>query len=362
MKICFICVEIFAWGKYGGFGRSTRMIGRELARRGVEVTAVIPRRAEQKSVEMLDGIRVLGFDSRWPFSTLKLFREVDADIYHSQEPSFGTYLAKRAMPDRKHVVTFRDTRDMHDWWIEFIYPSLNYGQVLANFLYEDNFLVHNAVRNADRWFTTAKMLIPKARKKYKLASNPQFLASPIPFEEVIQKSEKPLVCFVARLDRRKRPNIFFDLAHQFPDVQFLAIGTGRDPSMEHILKEKYGHLSNLTIRGFIDQFDGTELMDVFGKSWIIVNTSAREGLPTTFLEAAVHGCAILSEINPDGFASNFGYHVKNNDFAHGLRYLLEGDRWRMLGNLGKEYTRSVFNVNQSIQLHLDEYRRLLTND
>ena len=28
VKICFLCVEIFAWGKFGGFGRSTRVIGR----------------------------------------------------------------------------------------------------------------------------------------------------------------------------------------------------------------------------------------------------------------------------------------------------------------------------------------------
>src|SRR5687767_894312 len=92
MKVCLISVEIFAWGKYGGFGRSTRMIGRELARRGVEVTAVVPRRAGQAAVEFLDGIRVLGFDPREPLSAIDLYHQADADIYHSQEPSFGTYL------------------------------------------------------------------------------------------------------------------------------------------------------------------------------------------------------------------------------------------------------------------------------
>ena len=41
MRICLISVEIFAWGKYGGFGRATRTIGRELAQRGHEVFAVV---------------------------------------------------------------------------------------------------------------------------------------------------------------------------------------------------------------------------------------------------------------------------------------------------------------------------------
>ena len=60
-RICLICVEIFAWGKYGGFGKAARIIGRELVKRGYEVFAVVPRREDQKEEEILDGITVLGF-------------------------------------------------------------------------------------------------------------------------------------------------------------------------------------------------------------------------------------------------------------------------------------------------------------
>ena len=38
MRICLIAVELFAWGKYGGFGRATRTIGRELVKRGIAVS------------------------------------------------------------------------------------------------------------------------------------------------------------------------------------------------------------------------------------------------------------------------------------------------------------------------------------
>jgi len=37
MKVCFSGVENFAWGKYLGLGRATRIIGRELAKLGIEV-------------------------------------------------------------------------------------------------------------------------------------------------------------------------------------------------------------------------------------------------------------------------------------------------------------------------------------
>lgn len=359
MKVCLICVEIFAWGKYGGFGRSTRMLGRELVKRGIEVTAVIPRREGQKEVEMLDGIRVLGFSRFNPFSMLKLFREADADIYHSQEPSFGTYLAQVAMPDRKHIVTFRDTRFFHDWWLEFIYPSKNYFQVLINYLYEDNFLVSQAVQHADFHAATANFLISKAQKKYGLQTEPVFLPSPIPFLEKIQKSGRPLVCFVGRLDRRKRPQIFFELARKFPEVQFVAIGAGQDGNLDLKLYKQYGDIKNLEIVGFLDQFGGDELINLLGKSWILVNTSVREGLPTSFIEAAGHGCAIMSEIDPDDFSSRFGYHVKNGNYVAGLQYLLADSHWRELGTLGSRHAKGLFELRKSIQTHMEIYENIL---
>lgn len=360
MKICLLSVEIFAWGKYGGFGRSTRMLGRELVKRGHEVTAIVPRRMGQQPVEVLDGIQVIGFEPRKPFSALSLIRSVDADIYHSQEPSLSTYLAQRAMPHRKHVVTCRDTRNLHDWWIEFMYPSLNHSQVLFNFLYEDNIFVHKAIQRADRCFVAAKMLAPKARKKYMLSSDPEFLPSPIPFPENVRKSETPLVCFVGRLDRRKRPEIFFDLAKQFPDVQFEAIGEGRDAVWVQKLKSKYVHLSNLKLRGFVDQFSENGVSDLLGKSWVLVNTSARESLPTTFIEAAAHGCAILSEIDPDKFASDFGHHITDGDYEGGLQILLRDSNWQNMGDAGMEHVRSTFSLEISLQKHIDIYRSLIS--
>jgi len=142
-------VEIFAWGKYGGFGRATRMIGRELVKRGVEVSAVVPRRQGQKPVEMLDGIRVLSFPWHRPLAATRLIRECNADIYHSQHTSFATYLAVRAMPQRKHIATCRDPKELRDWLLELRNPSLNKVQVLLNWAYEDGPFTRVAVRRLD---------------------------------------------------------------------------------------------------------------------------------------------------------------------------------------------------------------------
>ena len=358
MRVCLVSVEIFAWGKFGGFGRATRIIGRELSRRGVEVYAVVPRRSEQRPVEELDGIRVLSFKPRDLLSAQKLFREADADVYHSQEPSLGTYLAMRAMPERKHMVTFRDPRDPQDWRTEFRLPSLNPAQVIANWLYEDNWLVRRAVRRADGLFAAAKMIVPKARAKYHLKFDPEFLPTPVEIPDNIQKAPEPTICYVSRWDKRKRPEIFFELAKTFPHVRFLAAGKSRNPERDEYLRATYGQIPNLEMLGFIDQFSSNDLSQLLEKSWILVNTAAREGLPNAFIEAAAHKCAILSAVDPDGFSSQFGHLVTDDDFKTGLQALLQDNLWQKRANAGYEYVKQVFSLDKAIDQHLSVYQRL----
>jgi glycosyltransferase involved in cell wall biosynthesis len=265
----------------------------------------------------------------------------------------------QAMPDRKHIVTFRDPRDKKDWRTEFRLPSLNPMQVFANWLYEDNWLVKSAVGRADGLFAAAKILIPKAKAKYQLASDPEFLPTPVAIPKDIQKASNPTVCFVSRWDKRKRPEIFFHLAESFPDVKFLAAGKSRNPEWDHYLRTTYGNLSNVEMRGFIDQFKTDELSQLLGQSWILVNTAAREGLPNVFIEAAAHQCAILSAVDPDGFASRFGYLAVDEDFIKGLGVLLEDNHWRQLAAKGYEYVKQVFALDIAIDQHLAAYECLI---
>ena len=88
--------------------------------------------------------------------------------------------------------------------------------------------------------------------------------------------------------------LFFELARQCPDLEFVAVGGARDPLRDRALRERYGDIPNLRMTGVIDQFTAPETWsEALGSSWILVNTSAREGLPTAFIEAAAHRCAIL---------------------------------------------------------------------
>ena len=163
MKVCLSCVELFGWGKYGGFGRATRLVGSELVKRGIEVCAVVPRQRTQKPVEEVDGMKVFSFPKYEPWKTWRLYKEIDADIYHASEPSLSTYIAMKAMPDRKHIVNFQDARNLKDWKQELDLPSVSKLQVLSNFLYEHHFLASVAVRRAHGVYSQAESQIPKSR-------------------------------------------------------------------------------------------------------------------------------------------------------------------------------------------------------
>jgi glycosyltransferase involved in cell wall biosynthesis len=362
MRICLISTEIFAWGKHGGFGRATRMIGGELVKRGVEVFVVVPQRPGQHPVETLDGITVLGFPPLRPQRMLQLFRDVDADVYHSCEISIGTLLAQRAMPDRRHMITFRDPRDWTDWALEFARPSLNRLQVVGNYLFESNPVLRYAVRRADALYTIAEWLVPKVERMYQPRVKPRFLPTPVPIPPEPLKAEQPTVCYVARLDRRKRPDLFLDLAKRFPQVRFLVMGKSRDVAYEMSLRERYGKLPNVEFLGMVDQFASGTHGNVLSGSWIMINTATREAMPNSFLEAAAHGCAIMSFVDPDGFATQFGYHAAKDDFAEGLAWLLEENRWRERGQRAREHVARVFAVDRAIDLHLEVYRSLLSDD
>jgi hypothetical protein len=96
-----------------------------------------------------------------------------------------------------------------------------------------------------------------------------------------------------------------------------------------------------------------------GKSWILVNTAAREGLPNAFIEAAAHQCAILSAVDPDGFSSQFGHLVLNDDFAAGLRALLQDDLWKKraddLLNDPRGYRAFKVDIHSALGINMQEY-------
>jgi glycosyltransferase involved in cell wall biosynthesis len=353
LSVCLIATELYAWGRHGGFGKCTRTIGRALVERGVDVSVVVPRGDGQKPVEELDGMKVRGFPLyRYPF-TGSIYGRYDYDVYHSEEPSWGSALALDMMPGRKHMVTCQNPRTAEDWqMVDRFYPM---RRKLYNFLLGGT--LKEAVGRMDAVYCQARHAIPKARAIYQLEADPGFLPNPVEIpKDRTEKANEPTVCFLGRFDGEKRPEQFFELARRFPDVRFIAMGRAHDEERDRRLRSLYGGIPNLALPGFLEGRVKNRLLE---ESWILVNTSVSEGLPVSFLEAAAHGCAILSFHDPDGFASDFGRHVTDGDLDRGLAFLIEDDRWRDRGEKGYEYVSDVHEKKRVTDLHIEAYEDLL---
>lgn len=360
MHVCLICIELFGDSIYGGFGRATRFIGRELTSRGFRVSVVVPRRSpERPDRYLLDGMTVHQYNPRRPWQGVKILRDCNADIYHSQDTSTTTFLARIAKPAALHVVTFRDPMDSLDWEVETQYaglPKLGWAQYRY---FIDSPLVTFAIKRADSLHCAAKFLEAKTAAIYRLDPRPTFLASPVTIPVSVEKASRPTVCYIGRWEGRKRVELFFELARQCPEIDFIAVGGARDADRDNYLRRQYGGIHNLLMPGVLDQFQTSAWGEVLSKSWILVNTSLREGLPTTLIEAAAHRCAILSFTDPDDFASNFGVCAKEGKLKEGLSALLTNNRWRASGEAGYQYVKDVFSVEAAMAAHIDIYAKLM---
>ncbi len=361
--------EAFAWGVHGGFGYVTRTLARELALRGVEVSVVTPRRHGQGEVEELDGFTVYGYPShvgephivrafRSRMDSIPYYKVVDADVYHSQEASYNTVAAQRACPKKKHLITFQDPYDEGEWRrISLVEPSYRMTPSFRARLWFERRVLSSACRRATALYTQASFLSPRAKELYSLCSEPALLPNPVYVpRRRLRKSDTPMVCFLARWDPQKRVHLFLDLARKFPDVYFVAMGQGHDAVRDAEIRRLYDRVPNLTMTGFVDEAEKSRVLE---ESWALVNTSVREALPVSFLEALAHETPIISGDDPDGLTSSYGCRVAGDDYASAIRVMLGSEDWFRRGRRGRAHVEEVYEVGRVVELHLEAYSRAL---
>ena len=361
MRVCLICNQIAAWGKIGGFGTNTRRLGRGLVAEGIDVHVVVPRRQGQARVEKLDGMIVHG-QSNWEvFFGKKLYQDIDANIYHVEEPNICGYWAQKAMPDRVHLVTSMDPRGPKEWWAHFFYATWKRRLVFPiQYYYENGPAVRWAVKRAHGVYVEAEFLKPKAKEVYRLPNEPGLLPKPIEIPSgPFKKAKKPTSIFLGRFDPVKQPEMFFQLAQRMPDIDFIAVGRAHDKAYHKYLEKKYFHLPNLNVTGFIDPFKDETLSQLLSRAWVLVLPSAKDAFPTAIQEASVHEVAILSFVDSDRYMSRFGRVARKDGgldaLEHELREMINSGEWREKSKAGRAYNLERHSIAVSIAEHLKQY-------
>lgn len=365
--VCFLSNQVAAFGKIGGFGTGVRALGAELVRRGHQVTVVVPRQASQPADTMLDGMRIIGCNSFGMAFGVRPLREINADIYHSHEPTWQTVLAQWASPAARHVVTSIDPRPWREILIELRHATLSRRLLFPRqWFYEFQPLIKHGVRQSHLVLTPAPtFLSPLTAHLYKLTEPPTFAPTAyVPkLEARHRKASRPTFIFVGRWDRRKRVELFFDIARNRPQYSFIAVGRAHEEAEDRRLRNLAHKLPNVEVTGFLSVFD-EDLWDNYDRAWALVNTSAREGLPLTFFEALSRGCLIASFVDPERLASRFGRRAESDDLdsiLNAVDAIANIGPSSSLSQLAASYAQTTYGIEAMADRHEDLYHGLVEN-
>lgn len=111
---------------------------------------------------------------------------------------------------------------------------------------------------------------------------------------------RPVVLFVGRLARVKRPDRFVELAdalrRRVPDALFLVLGGGELESSVRAQVDRFGLRDQVRFEGWRE-----DIMTAYAAADVLVLTSDNEGMPVTLIEAALAGTpAVTTNVGSAG--------------------------------------------------------------
>ena len=128
------------------------------------------------------------------------------------------------------------------------------------------------------------------------------------------EAERKFVFWVGRADLiHKRSDLLLELCRQCPAIPFCAVINRFEPGVfEETCR---GAPENLRI---IDRATPREVAELLRHTVLLLNTSASEGFPNAFLQAAAENVPVLSlKVDPDGFCSQHGCGIAcGGDLTH----------------------------------------------
>ena len=385
---------------HGGFGFLTKQKAEYLVSMGHEVHVFIPASSYDRSNNAnkdieINGVKLHLYKARDKLSEEKIRRIVaqfsqhwlrnkhldralkkfPVDIYQSEEPGLFTIQALRF--SRNHLIIFQDPYDEDDFKImdkayaEYLSLQKEEPEVTENgnsglslfFAKKSRDYVRKLLKILDpvMVYAEANFISEKVKRMYGLDYLPGHLPNPMNIpSSPINKSEKPSVIWIGRWDPQKRPDIALMVAATMPDIDFYFIGKATEHEIylnkESELKGQYDQYKNIHFEEFISEERKIELIE---KAWILLNTSVREGIPATFLEAMVRKTCIVSEVDPDGYATRFGVAVREGKYAEAIRMAINGGHYKEKGKLGFEHAVAVHEISSVMNKHVEIYGKII---
>ena len=229
---------------------------------------------------------------RVPQKNIAIYDEIDADIYVVPGNSFFSAETASYCSSRGKKYVFLSGSDMD------YYPEFKENPNGRDIYSMPHFLKMYNIQQADAHIVQterqAKMLYDSYHRSSVVIKNP------IDINQTFERNPNPrTILWVGKSDEKvKRPSLVIELARRMPEFQFVVILNTVHVKTHLETLRLAGELSNVTL---IEQVPFEEIEGYFADARIHLNTSAFEGFPNTYLQAAKYGVPTVSMIvDPDG--------------------------------------------------------------
>jgi len=350
-KICFVALGSLSLLtsnekiKYAGGSEITHvLIGRELAKRGYEISFIAYGEKNEKNkvdnITIIKNLSQYNNFSRFKASLMlwKSLKEANADIYFQGSgpaaiiPFFCIIHKKKYI---KWIVS--DSNLLVDRLCNNSHPLLLKISIFLDIKFAHKIIVQNLFQK--------EIVERKFNKKCVLIKNPIIISNRNNFIY-----NKNIILWVSTIRPVKQPYIFLKISELLPQYRFIMIGgkSEKERDLYDKIKEKSLTIPNLQFLGFVPHH---KIQKYYEEASIFINTSEIEGFPNTFLEAWMYYTPVISlNVDPDEVIckEKLGMHSKTFDkIIQDINNLMsENDLRKEMGVNARKYVEQNHDVKK----------------
>ncbi|QLH81216.1 glycosyltransferase family 4 protein [Halosimplex pelagicum] len=201
------------------------------------------------------------------------------------------------------TVTYIIAKALRSQWVYNLANDPNLDEQPVALAAPIRWLFDRAVRDADAVVTQTDYQAGRLSELYGRSSTTIPSGYP-PTESTRSHGSRDSILWVGRLDEaQKRPHLLLDLAEAVPEASFRLVGPpGQDETYNDRIRSRVRDLDNVEYCGRIQP---SEIHSYYQDAKALINTSAHEGFPSTFLEAWRYDTPVVSlDVPPSRFATD----------------------------------------------------------
>lgn len=358
-SICFINPGTI-FNRIGGAEVQTYILASEAAQRGWNVYYVTKH--DQVDYEQNGSINFIPFEEtgsidRDKKTFIQLLGVIDADVYYQRGRKLWTYYTGEYSRKARKPFIFATSMDIDCYRNKKVFRyTKTYKDIVASVYHA------GAAMKIDRYtlrgMKSASLVLSQTKKQKELLSRNLSIQStifpnihPVPYD-IPEKSNPPVVLWLANLKEWKQPEVFMEVARSLKDLdcQFILAGRLIDTHYRNHIDAPAREIDNFR---YIDNVSFEKSNKLIAGSSLFVNTSRmEEGFPNTYIQAWMRRTPTIAlHFDPDGVIEREGLGAKAGTYNRLCDLVTEYVQNRSLrdavGERARNYAAAAFGVQNN---------------